>query len=276
MSNSINTNLAALQAARYLESHSNALEKSSAKLASGNRLQGPGEDPAASYKSGMLESELRGNQQAQRNVLDARSLIQVAEGGLNTIGNSLIRLRELSIIAASDLASPEERDVIDTEALAIASEIDRIAQSTRHANTNLLNGTSRDFHFQVGPDNDENHRIVYSSNIDVTASTLGVDGLNLSDPDSALSSLEDIDAAIMQVNLARAQTGAFQNRLNTIHSHLQSNEQNTAADLSRTRDTDMARESMLFVQREIQMRAAVAVLAQANASQSIYLKLLEK
>lgn len=268
--------IASLNAARSLEGHSNELEKSSAKLASGNRIQSPGDDPSGLYRAGMLENTIRANQQAQRNVLDARSMVQVSENSLNTINDQLLRLRELSVIGSSDMVGPDEREIIDREAQSLKLEIDRIAQTTRYANVDLLNGSGRELTFQVGADNNENHRMTFAANADVTASNLGVDGVEMSDPDSSRDAIENIDQAIHQVQLVRAQTGAFQARLNSAHNQLSGEESHLTGALANIRDTDVAREVSANVSAQIKMRAAAAVLGQANSQNQVLLRLLEK
>lgn len=275
MSTKIGSNASALTALRHLETADQALSENIARLSSGNRIQKAGDDPAGLAKSAFLEVNLRDQRQIQRNAEDARSLMQVTENGLNEVNNLLIRMRELSIAAASDIAGPEEREAIQIELTAIKDDIDRIAQSTYYGKHYLLNGSTPDLNFQVGVGQEDFNRITYSgAAIDVQSGSLGVDGVDGSDPDSAFGSLEVIDEAIAKVQGFRAQTGALQSRMNSVISQTQANSVVIASDLSRVKDTDYAKESSEFMSNQIRQHAAVMVLSQANLMPEQVLRLL--
>jgi len=269
------TNLPALNALRHLENASQALGDSSARLASGNRIQRPGDDPSGLARSTHMEVAIRDQSLFEKNALDARSLLQVTENGLNEVNNQLMRLRELSIAGASDISGPEERNALQIEAESIRDEIERIAQSTYYGKNFLLNGTAPDLSFQVGYGKDELDHIRYpSSTINVQAGELGVDSIDLSDADASRAMIETIDQALTKIQGVRAQTGAYQSRLNSVVGLAQQQKEVLGADLSRIRDTDYAKESTEFTKRKIQQQAAVAILAQANMLPENALRLL--
>lgn len=275
MSVTIGTNVAALGAIRNLNEASEAFGDSASRLASGNRIQKAGDDPAGLARSAFLEVDVRDQRQIVNNALDARSMLQVTESGLNEVNNLLMRMRELSVAGASDIAGPEEREALQVEANSIRDEIERISQTTTWGKNFLLNGSSSDINFQVGIGKEEWNRIAYpGSEINVQAGTLGVDSLDFSDPDSCFDALNNIDEAIFKVQSARATTGAFQSRLNTVVSQAQKVGDIAAQDLSRVKDTDYAKESAELVKREIQQQAAISVLAQANMMPANALRLL--
>jgi len=147
---SILTNIPAITVRRHLEAGSRTYAKSMERLASGKRINRPGDDAAGLSLSFGLEARIRSIKQAKRNAEDALSLIQVAGGGLNEVGNILIRLRELSIQAASDTISDKEREMLQIEASSLEQEIDRIADSTKYLGTPLLNGEGQSFDFFIG------------------------------------------------------------------------------------------------------------------------------
>src|ERR1700733_5114348 len=118
------TNLPALQAQREIEQSSQKVNKSFERLASGMQINHPADDPSGFARAASLEADIRGVQAARRNAMDAKSLVQVAEGGLNEINNLTLRLRELSVLSASDAINDESRDAIQVEADGIKSEID--------------------------------------------------------------------------------------------------------------------------------------------------------
>lgn len=276
MSNNIFTNVSALNALRNLNNANEGFGESVARLSSGSRIQKAGDDPSGVARSAQLEVNLRDQHIIERNALDARSLLQVSEGGLNEINNLLMRLRELSVAGTSDIAGPEERAALQIEADGLRDEIERIAQTTYYGKHFLLNGSSSDISFQVGIGNEEHNKIIYpASTINVTAGSLGVDSPDMSDPDASLGTLESIEAALSTLQGARAQSGAYQNRLNSVVNLAQKTSEVISGDLSRVRDTDYASESSEFVKRQIQQRAAIAVLAQANMEPQNVLRLLQ-
>src|SRR6188768_1140255 len=123
----IATNTTAINAQRQMHGTRMGLDKSLERLASGSRINHAGDDAAGLAISENLRAQIRGIRQAKRNALDGVSLIQVSEGGLNEISNILIRLRELSIQAASDTIGDVERGFTDREFQSLKEEIDRIS-----------------------------------------------------------------------------------------------------------------------------------------------------
>ena len=99
----IQTNVASLNAQRNIAGTQLNLANSLARLSSGFRITKAGDDAAGLAISENLRAQVRGLDQARRNANDGISLAQTAEGGLNEISNILIRLRELSVQAASPL-----------------------------------------------------------------------------------------------------------------------------------------------------------------------------
>jgi flagellin len=270
------TNTAALNAQRNLEATGNAYDKSLQRLSSGNQITSPSDNPSGLALSGLLQGDIGSNQQAQRNVADAASLLSVSEGGLAEINNLLVRMRELAIAAASDVVRDDERDYLNIEYQSLRDEITRIADTTNFRGNRLLNGEGRNYTFQVGTGNSDSDRVTYQGmGINVRADALGVSDLDLSSPDSALDSLSSIDNAIYQIQTPRAQTGAFQARLESINRSLQTNEEILSGNLSRIKDTDYAKETSELARRGIQRQAGVALLAQANLSPELALKLIE-
>jgi flagellin len=202
--------------------------------------------------------------------------MQVAEGGMNEVSNLLIRLRELSIQAASDTIGDKERTMLELENKQIKEEIDRLANATEYFGTSLLNGQGKNFTFQIGPDNSEANRLEYSTaSLDLRASSLGISGASLSDSSSALDALSQVDEAITKLNTPRAEVGAMQTRFNSIVNNLFIYEENMTAAKSRIVDADIAQETAKAVQAAVLQRAGTAVIAQANTMPALALKLLD-
>lgn len=273
----INTNVASLNAQRNLRGTRLAMNKSLEKLSSGQRINRAGDDAAGLAISENLKAQVRGLKQAERNAEDGVSLVQIAEGALSEVSNILIRLRELSVQAASDTIGPTERKFLNVEFEQLTSEVDRIANSTEFNRVPLLNGTGAVFDIQIGTRNDPiSDRLTFdASSADVNVAALGLNLASVADKISAQNSLSSIDQAIISVSGIRADFGALQNRLQSTINNIAVSVENLSAANSRVRDTDVAAETAELTRNNILMTAGTAVLAQANASTKNALNLIQ-
>jgi flagellin len=137
----INTNTASLNTYRSYGSAQAGLEKNIERLSSGLRINKAADDAAGLAISDRMNNQVRGMQQANRNVQQGNNLLQTAEGAMNEIGNILGRMRELAVQSASDTVTQDDRSSIDLEFDQLRSEINRIADSTEYNNTKLVDGT---------------------------------------------------------------------------------------------------------------------------------------
>jgi len=276
MSLRINTNIASINAQRNLTGTKNGLDSSLEKLSSGFRINKAADDAAGLAVSENMKAQIRSLGQAKRNANDGISMIQTAEGGLNEVSNILIRLRELSVQAASDTISDVERGFINTEYQQLKNEVERISSVTNYNGTKLLSGEGKSLDIQIGTNNNSfEDRIVYNvaaQNASLTA--LGVKDIDVSSKAGAQTSIGKIDDAIVSVNGNRANLGALQNRLSSTVNNLAISEENISASNSRIRDVDVASETSNLTKASILNQAGVSVLAQANASPNAALKLL--
>ena len=274
----INTNTASLNAQRNLMGTKLGLDKSLERLSSGYRINRAGDDAAGLAISENLRAQIRGLKQASRNASDGVSLVQVAEGSLNEISSILIRLRELSVQAASDTIGPVERQFLNVEYDQLVSEIDRVADGTEFNGTQLLSGTGSILDFQVGTRNDPNiDRLSFdASKADANSAALGVNLTSVADKASAQNTLSALDQAIVSVSAMRADFGAIQNRLQSTISNLAVSVENMSAANSRIRDVDVAEETSEMTRNNILLQAGTSVLAQANSSSQTALSLLNK
>lgn len=270
----IQTNMASISAQKVLGIQQKRQEHASQALASGTRIVKAGDDAAGLAISQGMNAQVKGMQMARMNSFNAVSAIQVSEGGLNEISNILVRLRELGIQAASDNIGDKEREFLDLEAQNIIAEADRIAKTTTFGNKVLLDGSGGSQTFHVGAFGGEENTITYDLSSDATASSIGIDGLSVADKSSARDLLETVDEAMQSVGAMRANFGAIQNRLEITTNNLDTQIENLSAAKSRIADTDIARESSELASAQVLQSAAVSVLAQANQSQGVALKLI--
>ncbi|MCO4794963.1 MAG: flagellin FliC [Bacteriovoracaceae bacterium] len=272
----INTNVPSLSAQRTLGVNKDKLNDNLRKLSSGERITRAADDAAGLAISENLKAQIRGFRQAKRNANDAVSLIQVAEGGLNEISNIVIRLRELSVQAASDTVGETERGFSDIEFQKLKDEIDRLAKGSNFNGVKLLDGSGGIMEFQVGINNDPTlDRLYYDGNFaDATLGSLGLTAENIQTKEGAQTVLKKLDDSLVQINGMRSNLGAMQNRLTSAVNSLSIADENMSAAKSRIRDVDVAEETAAMAKNNILVQAGVSVLAQANQSTNAALKLI--
>ena len=276
----INQNVAAMNSYRNLSVTDGQMSKSLEKLSSGFRINRAADDAAGLAISEKLRGQVNGLNKASENAQNAISLIQTAEGALNETHSILQRMRELTVQAANDTNTSDDRASIQKEVTALTSELDRIATTTQYNTKPLLGdsaGGTATFNFQVGANSGSDQRITVEI---ASMSTAGLGITGLTDLGSATASTEfdanltAIDAAIKTVSTQRADLGAAQNRLEHTVNNLNVSSENLAASESRIRDTDMAKEMMSFTRSQILSQAGTAMLAQANQAPQGVLSLL--
>jgi flagellin len=272
----ITTNIAAINAQRNLVGTQRIVNDSMAKLASGSRINKAADDAAGLAISEGLKAQIRSAAMAQRNANDGISMVQTAEGGLNEVGNIIVRLRELGIQGASDTVGETERGMLNKEVVQLKEEMQRIAKSTTWGTTKLLDGSAPQFDFQVGIGNvPEADRITFDAGSNqATIDALGLEGIDFSTKDGSRDALAKLDSAQTQVNGTRAYLGALQNRLTSTVDNLGVTQENLSAANSRIRDTDVAQASSEMTRNSILLQAGTSTLAQANQSAQLALKLI--
>ncbi|MBI4925396.1 MAG: flagellin FliC [Bdellovibrio sp.] len=276
MSLRIATNVQALSAQRFLNDNVALQNRSLERLSSGSRINHASDDAAGLAISERLRANIRSMKQASRNANDGISLVQVAEGALNEVGNILVRLRELSIQAASDTIGDPERQFINKEVQHLKAEVDRISNSTEFNGTKLLNGHSGDLDIQIGINNNpiEDRLTFDSGNRVSTLEGIGITSVSTNTKQEAQENMTMIDGAIQKLAENRAGLGALQNRLLSTINNLSIYRENLEGANSRIRDTDMAEETSELVKQNILTQANVATLGQANQIPQLALKLI--
>lgn len=264
-------NMMAMNAHRQLSINQGGVGKSIEKLSSGLRINRAGDDAAGLAISEKMRGQIRGLRQASRNAQDGISLIQTAEGALNESHAILQRMRELAVQSATDTNTDDDRAELQKEVGELLEELDRIANNTEFNTETLLDGDFADKVIHIGANSGQALEVTIG---DMTASGLGVDGLDISDQTGADGAIDTIDEAIETLSGQRAQLGAWQNRLEHTIANLDNAAENLQAAESRIRDVDMAHEMMAFTKYQILQQASTAMLAQANLAPQSVLQLL--
>lgn len=280
----INHNMSSLFASRMEGITTGSLQKSMEKLSSGERINKAGSDASGLAVSEKMRSQIRGLNQASRNIGDAVSFVQVAEGYLSETTDILQRIRELAVQGSNGVYSDEDRMQIAVEVSQLVAEVDRIASSAQFNGMNLLTGRfSREsdtvMQFQIGANTDQSIRAYIGT---MTASALGLKGMqgeesnviSVGSPDEANMTLATIDEALKNVNKQRADLGAYQNRMELAQKGINVAAENTQAAESRIRDADMASEMVEFTKNQVLQNTSLAMLSQANSQSANVLALL--
>lgn len=272
----IATNTQSIAAQRNLKQTNNLQRESLEKMASGSRIVRAADDSAGLAISERFKAQIRSIRQDNRNANDGISMVQTAEGGMNEIGNILVRFRELAIASASDTIGDTERGFIDKEVQQLKQEVDRIAKSTQYNARPLLNGEGEDVEVQVGQYNDPTMDRVSISmqNTGMSAEILGLADFSVAEKVGAQESITSIDEAINRVSATRAEFGAMQNRLSSTIRNLEIYDENLSAANSRIRDVDVGSETAELTKQNILSNAGVSVLSQANNNNLTALKLI--
>ncbi len=280
----INTNPASLNAQRNLSRSTQSLQRSFERLSSGLRITRASDDAAGLAISERFRADVRSLQQAQRNANDGISLLQIAEGALDEVSGSLIRLRELAIQSANGTLGTSERATLNAEFQDLVDEIGRVAAVTEFNGTTPLDGTAASVQFQVGINATSNDRITVTG-VDATATGLalrlgsgaatGAVAANIASVGGASAAIAVLDTAINTVSSLRAGFGTAQNRLESTIRSIAVAVENVSAAESRIRDVDVAAETALLTRNQVLQQAGIAVLAQANLTTSNALSLLQ-
>jgi flagellin len=255
------------------------------KLSSGQRINKAGDDASGLAVSEKMRSQIRGLNQAERNIQNGVSFIQTTEGYLSETTDILQRIRELAVQSANGIYTDEDRMQIQVEVSQLVAEVDRIASQAQFNGMNMLTGAfardsavGRVMQFQIGANVDQNEQVFIGT---MTAQSLGLTGTQGSDerisiatPDAANMSIATLDNAMKSVNRQRADLGAYQNRFEIAAKGIAVAAENLQAAESRIRDSDMASEMVEYTKNQILTQSGTAMLVQANSQSQNVLRLL--
>lgn len=279
----INFNQAAAFSSRMENINTSNVLKTSKELSSGMRINSAADDASGLSVSERMRSQIRGLNQASRNVMNGTSMLQTTEGFMQSTTDILQRIRELAVQSANGIYSDEDRSMLQTEVEQLVSEVDRISQIAEFNGMTLLSGRFAEdgIKLQVGANADQNFTVKLA---DMSATALGLKGagqdgteqsISLADPDSANMALATIDEALKTVNKNRADIGASMNRMEMTKKGIDIASENISASESRIRDADMAKSITEHVRNQILQQSSISLLSQANTNNQNVLALLK-
>jgi flagellin len=257
------------------------------KLASGQRINKGGDDASGLAVSEKLRSQIRGLNQAEKNIENAISFIQTSEGYMSETHDIMHRIRELAVQSANGIYTEEDRMQIQVEVSQLVDEVNRIASHAQFNGMNMLTGRfateaqggTGTMFFQVGANMDQRERVFIAA---MTAEALGLQGgqggvgqmISISSPELANRAIGTVDAAMKAISKQRADLGAYQNRFEMAAKGVAIAAENMQAAESNIRDRDIATQMVEYTKNQILTQSGTAMLAQANVKPRSVLQLL--
>ena len=238
----------------------NAMNKALYRISTGYRINSAADDAAGLAISEKMRSQIRGLNMAGKNIQDGISLIQTAEGALHETHAIVQRMRELSVQAANDTLTDDDRKLLDIEFQELKKEVTRISNQTEFNTRPLLNGDYQDngLKIQVGANSRQNIELLIG---EVSSTSLGMDNLSIATREDADKSIGALDDSLHQTSMERARLGAYHNRLEHAYNVTINTAENLTAAESRIRDADIAKEMMNYTKASILMQATQYAMA---------------
>lgn len=264
MSLVLNTNLSSLNAQRALTGTQNASQTAMQRLSSGLRVNSAKDDAAGLSIGTKMGAQVRGLNQAVRNANDGISMLQVADGTLSTIGDMMLRMRDLAVQAANGTngaAGDAAYDALSDEYDALATAITDMAAQTKFNGKAVIDADAGTTTLQIGANSSDTY--------DITTPDAGAYSLG-----AIATGIDDMDTALDTLNADRASIGVSLNNLDFVVSNLQNSAENTAAAKSRIMDADYSAESANLAKAQVLQQAGIAMVAQANQQPQQILSLL--
>jgi flagellin len=294
----INTNQNAVEATSALQRSQSAMNRSMARLSTGNKILNPSDDTAGLSISEKIQAQNSRIEAAQTNIQNAVSLSQTTDGFLESMGEVLNRMNELAVMASDVTKTAEDRDLYGLEFELMKDQLrdtigvgDNGTDSDPNWNVSgttpigsfngiSLFGARADMIVMVGASGGQSMNVsqvnlreigsgvsdlIWDSSVDGSQSDIDVDSSNV---------LQALDAAVAQVAQERANIGTEQSRLGVVGTQLQVQQENLMAANSRIRDVDVAVESTCLAKNQILTEASVSMLHKANGLTQAVLRLL--
>jgi flagellin len=265
-----NTNVSSLQASRILSRNRQDLEQAMERLSSGKRINTAADDATGMAVSAKIRADVRSLDQAVRNANDGISFINTYDGAASEIEGILVRMRELATQAQSGTYTTNDLAHADAEFQQLEAEINRIDSNTQF-NRRAYDASTT---LQIGPTTNDTLTFAGDDLAISGPTALALDDDRLVTAASASSALVAVDAALAKLATARAEAGAYSNRLQYTVGNLMNVSQRLKEALSGIEDADYAAESANLARGMVLAQAGTAMLAQANQSPQYILTLL--
>ncbi|MBW9154958.1 flagellin [Clostridium tagluense] len=233
------------------------------KVSSGKRINRASDDAAGLCISESFKSQVRGLSQAERNIQDGVSMLQVADGAMGEITDCLHRMKELSVKGANGTLINKDKEMVDSEFQQLKKGIDDIASNTEFNTIKLLN-ENKDVSIQT---KDRPYTTYMINLFDVSTNSLRISDASVSNYENAQDSISKIDNALENITSHRVSIGADSNSLQHAYNDTSNSNYNLTASLSRIEDINMATYIMKFTKDNVitQYSEMIATSSKQNA-----------
>lgn len=266
----VGANIQAMQALSSLSDINGKISMHQLRLATGKKINSTEEDPAGYQIARGLESRRRGLEVALSNVGTAKNVLNIAEGGYQTIMDLLQTMKEKATQSSDVALSGNQRSAINDQVSALISEIDAIVNETSFNSVALIDGSYSGKAFHTG-EAASNELLVTLSGAD--SADLSIDSVNVATAASASAAISTLSTAIDTLASRLQDVGEYKSRLSAKEQTLAVAITNTEEARSLVEDADFAKEQMSVMKLQILQQTAIASLVQANSSPQVILSL---
>ena len=266
----VHTNYASIVAQGAVNKSNNLLTNAMERLSTGLRINSASDDAAGLQIANRMNANVKGMETASRNISDATSMLQTADGALEELTTIANRQKELATQASNGVNSSADLKALNDEFTQLNAEITRIVDNTTYAGNNLFTDATdgvliKGVDFQIGAGAAE------TMNVKLGAISKAVTGDLTTDATAAITA---VDTFLAAVGTERSTLGANINRLGHTASNLASVTENTKAAAGRIMDADFAVESANMTRNQLLVQAGTTVLASANQNTGLVMGLL--
>ncbi|WP_279203746.1 flagellin [Obesumbacterium proteus] len=288
MALSIFTNASSMASTNALNKSNSLLSTSMERLGTGKRINSAADDAAGMQIASRLQGQTNGMTVAKRNIADATSMLQTAEGAFDEVSNIMYRMKDLATQAANDTNSTEDRASLQSEFDQLNSELGNIMSNTSYGGTKLLSGTTglantSGLNFQIGSSNAETLNVNVSTQLsglsvaigsNASGSQTGLGALKLDSATSASGAIANLEKTLKDVGSLRSSLGANINRLGHTSANLANMQDNTELALGNIRDADFASEASTMTRQQMLAQTSMSMLKQSNSMSGMVMSLL--
>lgn len=274
----LNQNMESLNVYKNYSKNLKTQSKVMERISSGNKINSTKDNPNKMGIREGLRMQLRGLQSAQKNIQDGVSMIQVTDGTLNSINESLIRMKELSV-QAGGVNTKDDLNIIQNEINQIKDSINQMAENSEFNGVKLLAGPEGELlKHMTGANSGEDMKIplfyINTSNLKDEAGN-SLKDLDVTKDGGISEGLGVIDRAIQKVTSVRSKYGAIQNRMETTYENIDESSISLVSAESRVGDADIALEMSEYARTSIISESSLAILTQTNNFPKDILRVLE-
>ena len=283
MALSIFTNASSMASTNALNKSNSLLSTSMERLGTGKRINSAADDAAGLQIASRLQGQTNGMTVAKRNIADATSMLQTAEGAFDEVSNIMYRMKDLATQAANDTNSSEDRASLQSEFDQLNSELGNIMDNTSFGGTKLLSGgtglaSASGLNFQIGSSNAETLNVNVAKDLsglsDTLTGTSGLTSLKLDSAATASGAIASLEGALKEVGSLRSSLGANINRLGHTSANLANMQDNTELALGNIRDADFASEASTMTRQQMLAQTSMSMLKQSNSMSGMVMSLL--